>query len=163
MPNDPISGAQALSDPGLIKTRNVVAAGLEDGFDTLGSNELHRARSVLANLRDQGKRIAGRHLEILCPPGQHELVVGEQSPDVGLDAFVGMFQGGKRHGQRQGITPPRFPPDRIVGKLEHAAFILRYPADRASRQKYDKFLAQDDGPRALRTIELMSTGSSSFD
>ena len=52
----------------------------QDGVETVGPHELHRARAILTDARDKAEGVAGRDLKFLAPLIEDLFVVRQQSP-----------------------------------------------------------------------------------
>src|ERR1700722_5303909 len=52
----------------------------EDGVETVGPHELHRARAILTDARDKAEGVAGGDLKFLAPLIEDLFVVRQQSP-----------------------------------------------------------------------------------
>ena len=100
-------GAQAIGDLGLVQPRDVRGTGALEIGKPFGGHELHGTGALLAHVAQQREGVARRHLEAPPPALEHQFVVGQQSPQVAVDARVPVLGVGRRHRQRemQGILP----------------------------------------------------------
>src|SRR5690606_6993368 len=59
--------------------------------DALRTDELHRARAVLADVREQAEGVRRRDLELAAPALEHAVVVRQQAPEERVDRLVAVL------------------------------------------------------------------------
>ena len=107
-------GAQSEKAEGEVGFREVGERGGaragEQGGEPLGVDELHGAGAILANVGDEIEDALGGDAEAACPLGEDAVVVGEQAPEKGVDAGVGMLGDAEGHGEGErkgaGVAEP---------------------------------------------------------